>query len=62
MQPATGGTMLLAIVLLLHAIAASTAMYIDGELFSLFTGNFFNRIPLFESFTYFSIERLLKGT
>jgi len=46
MQPATGGTMLLAIVLLLHAIAASTAMYIDGELFSLFTGNFFNRIPL----------------
>ena len=54
--------MLLAIVLLLHAIAASTAMYIDGELFSLFTGNFFNRIPLFESFTYFSIERLLKGT
>jgi len=46
MQPATGGTMLLAIVLLLHAIAALTAMYIDGELFSLFTGNFFNRIPL----------------
>ena len=38
--------MLLAIILLLHAIAASTAMYIDGELFSLFTGNFFNRIPL----------------
>ena len=48
MQPATGGTMLLAIVLLLHAIAASTAMYIDGRptLFSLFTGHFFNRIPL----------------